>query len=125
MPTSESKEVLSLRAGQIVLADWRGDGRPGEQNKLRPAIVVDEESLFEPHYTNAILVPLSSDALMVIRDLVLAITPTAENGCVKPCWALSYMVSSLAKTRMRITPSQVTSLQLRDVRRQIAFAIGV
>lgn len=125
MPTSESKEILSLRAGQIVLADWRGDARPGEQNKLRPAIVVDEESLFEPHYTNAILVPLSSDALMVIRDLVLAITPTAENGCPTPCWALSYMVSSLAKTRMRTTPSQVISLQLRNVRQQIAFAIGI
>ena len=45
---------LSLRAGQIVLADWRGGARPNEPNKLRPAVVVEDDGLFAPFYPNAI-----------------------------------------------------------------------
>jgi hypothetical protein len=32
---------LVLRAGQIVLTDWRGDAMPKEPNKRRPAVVVE------------------------------------------------------------------------------------
>ena len=53
---------LVLRAGQIVLADWRGDAMPREPNKRRPAVVVEDEGLFAPTYPNAILVPLTDDA---------------------------------------------------------------
>ena len=39
MPTENA--FLGLRAGQIVLAGWRGDARPKEPNKRRPAVVIE------------------------------------------------------------------------------------
>lgn len=116
---------LILRAGQIVLADWRGDALPKEPNKRRPAIVVEDDGLFAPTYPNAILVPLTEDAALVIPDLSVAISPTPQNGCAKPCWAVSHLVATASKARLRATPSHVTSEQLSAIRRQIAFAVGV
>src|SRR5689334_16855932 len=43
MPADQAP--LVLRAGQIVLADWRGDSRPKEPNKRRPAVVVEDDAL--------------------------------------------------------------------------------
>ena len=48
-------------AGDIVLADWR-DALPKEPNKRRPAIVVEEDGLFDADYPNLLLVPLAEDA---------------------------------------------------------------
>ena len=111
--------------GQIVVADWRVDARMKEPNKLRPGIVVEDDSLFAPEFTNVILVPLSRDAKLVVPDLTLAILPTPENGCPEPCWAISYLVMSTAKDRLRPTPSCITNDQLAAIRRQIALAVGV
>jgi mRNA interferase MazF len=116
---------LVLRAGQIVLADWRGDAMPNEPNKRRPAVVVEDEGLFAPTYPNAILVPLTEDAALAIPDLSVAIAPTAENGCSKPCWAVSHLVATTSKARLRATPSHITPDQLTAVRRQVALAVGV
>jgi mRNA interferase MazF len=116
---------LVLRAGQIVLADWRGDAMPKETNKRRPAVVVEDEGLFAPTYPNAILVPLTEDAAFAIPDLSVAIAPTAENGCSKPCWAVSHLVATTSKARLRATPSHITPDQLTAVRRQVALAVGV
>ena len=116
---------LDLRAGQIVLADWRGDARPKEPNKLRPAVVVEDDGLFAPSYPNAILVPLTEDAALAIGDLSVAIAPSAENGCRKPCWAVSHLVATTSKARLRATPSHITPEQLATIRRQIALAVGI
>jgi mRNA-degrading endonuclease toxin of MazEF toxin-antitoxin module len=116
---------LVLRAGQIVLADWRGDALPKEPNKLRPAVVVEDDGLFAPAYPNAILVPLTEDAALAIPDLSVAITPTAANGCSKPCWAVSHLVATTSKARLRATSSHITVDQLSAIRRQIALAIGL
>jgi mRNA interferase MazF len=116
---------LLLRAGQIVLADWRGDAMPKEPNKLRPAVVVEDAGLFAPTYRNAILMPLSEDATLAIPSLSLAIAPTAENGCTKPCWAMSHLVATTSKARLRATPSSITPEQLAAIRRQIALAVGI
>lgn len=116
---------LVLRAGQIVLADWRGDAMPREPNKRRPAVVVEDEGLFAPTYPNAILVPLTDDAALAIPDLSVAIAPTAENGCSKPCWAVSHLVATTSKALLRATPSHITPDQLTAVRRQVALAVGV
>jgi mRNA-degrading endonuclease toxin of MazEF toxin-antitoxin module len=116
---------LVLRAGQIVLADWRGDAMPKEPNKRRPAVVVEDEGLFAPTYPNAILVPLTEDAALAIPDLSVAIAPTAENGCSKPCWAVSHLVATTSKARLRATPSHITPDQLTAIRRQVALAVGV
>jgi mRNA interferase MazF len=115
---------LVLHAGQIVLADWRGDAMPKEPNKRRPAVVVEDDELFAPAYPNAILVPLTEDAELAIPDLSVAIVPTAENGCSKPCWAVSHLVATTAKARLRPTRSRITSEELAAIRRQIALAIG-
>ena len=116
---------LVLRAGQIVLADWRGDALPKEPNKRRPAVVVEDDGLFAPSYPNAILVPLTDDAALAIPDLSVAIAPTAENGCSKPCWAVSHLVATTSKARLHATSSRITAEQLAAIRRQIALAIGV
>lgn len=116
---------LVLHAGQIVLADWRGDAMPKEPNKRRPAVVVEDDGLFAPSYPNAILVPLTEDPALAIPDLSVAIAPTAENGCSKPCWAVSHLVATTSKARLRATSSNVTPEQLTAIRRQIALAVGV
>ena len=108
-----------------MLADWRGDARPKEPNKRRPAVVVENEGLFAPSYPNAILVPLTEDATLAIPDLSVAIAPNAENGCPKPCWAASHLVMTTSKQRIRATESRVSPEQLASIRRQIAHAVGV
>jgi mRNA interferase MazF len=116
---------LVLRAGQIVLADWRGDALPKEPNKRRPAVVVEDDGLFAPSYPNTILVPLTEDSALAIPDLSVAITPSAENGCSKPCWAVSHLVATTSKVRLHTTPSRITPEQLVAIRRQIALAVGI
>lgn len=123
MPADLSQ--LALRAGQIVLADWRGDALPKKPNKRRPAVVVEDDGLFASAYPNTILVPLTDDAALVIPDLAVPIAPTAENGCSKPCWAVSHLVATTSKLRLQPTASRITPDQLAAIRKQIALAIGI
>lgn len=116
---------LVLRAGQIVLAEWRGGALPKEPNKRWPAVVVEDDGLFAPSYPYAILVPLTEDVALAIPDLSVAIIPAPENGCSKPCWAVSHLVATTSKTRLSATPSRITREQLIAIRRQIALAVGV
>jgi mRNA-degrading endonuclease toxin of MazEF toxin-antitoxin module len=117
-------DPVTYHAGDIVLADWRGDVRPSEPNKLRPAIVVEDTALFTPAYPNVILVPLTDDANLVIADLSVALLPTPENGCTKPCWAAAHLVTTTSKSRLRHTQSRVTPTDLAAIRRRIAESIG-
>jgi mRNA-degrading endonuclease toxin of MazEF toxin-antitoxin module len=117
--------MLEVFAGQIVLVDWRGDALPKEPNKRRPAIVVEDEGLFSSGYPNALLVPIADDADLIIPDLAVAIDPTPENGCAKPCWAVSHLVATMSKARLTATKSRVTQAQLTKIRRQIALSIGL
>ena len=123
MPADPAPPALS--AGQIVLADWRGDALPKEPNRLRPAVVVDDDRLFAPVYPNALLVPLTEDAALALPDISVAIAPTAENGCPNPCWAISYLVTTTSKRRLQATSSRITPEQLDTIRRQIALAVGI
>lgn len=117
--------MAAFVAGQIVVVDWR-DALPKEPNKLRPAVVVEDHALFHPNYPNVILVPLTEDERLAIGELSVRIEPTAENGCTKPCYALSHCVATTSKARVRAaTPARITSAQLAAIRRQIAEAIGV
>ena len=116
---------LIFQAGQIVLADRRGDALPKEPNKRRPAVVVEDDGLFAPGYPNAILVPLTDDAALIIPDLAVSIAPSPENGCTKPCWAVSHLVATTSKARLTATPSRITQDELAAIRRQIALAVGV
>ena len=116
--------MAAFVAGQIVVADWR-DALPKEPNKLRPAIVVEDDGLFDPAYPNVILVPLTEDGRLAIPDLSLTIDPTPANGCTKRCYALSQCVATTSATRLTPTDSAITPEQLRAIRRQIGLAIGL
>ena len=119
--------MASFVAGQIVIADRRGDALPKEPNKLRPAVVVvvEDDGLFGPAYPNVVLVPLTGDAGLAIPDLPLAIDPTPENGCAERCHALSHCVATTSKARLRPTRSAITPEQPGTNRRQVALAIGL
>lgn len=97
---------------------------PEEPNKLRPAVVVERDGLFVAVYPNVLLVPLTEDRTLAIPDLSVALVPSPENGCTKPCWAVAQMVTATSKERVRPTSSCVTAEQLVEIRRQIAFAVG-
>ncbi len=98
---------------------------PKEPNKLRPAVVVEDDGLFAPAYPNAILVPLTEDQALAIPDLSLPIEPTTANGCRKLCWAVSHLVATTSKVRLQATASRITADQLAIIRRQIALAVGL
>lgn len=116
--------MAAFSGGQIVIVDWR-DALSKEPNKPRPAVVVEDDALFDPAYPNVILVPLSEDRRLAIPDLSVAIDPTPENGCSKRCHALSHRVATTSARRVKPTGSQITEEQLLVIRRQIALAIGL
>ena len=116
--------MAGFSSGQIVIADWR-DALPKEPNKLRPAVVVEDEALFDPLYPNVILVPLTEDRRLAIADLSVAIDPTPQNGCTKRCYALSHCVATTSAARVTPTSSWIERQELTAIRRQIALAIGL
>jgi len=67
---------------------------------------------------------LTEDGALAIPDLSVRIAPTVENGCTQSCWAVSHMVATTSKQRLRSTASRITPDQLTTIRRQIAFAVG-
>jgi mRNA interferase MazF len=117
--------VTDLTAGQIVLADWRGGALSPEPNKIRPAVVVDDDVLFGPDYPMVILVPITSEEGLVSPLLALTLDPTPENGCSRRCYALAPFVTAAAVARIRPTESMITRDQLAQLRRQIALSIGL
>ncbi len=116
--------MADYKAGQIVIADWRGALR-GAANKLRPAVVVQDDALFDPTYPNIILVPLTEDDSLAIPDLAVMIEPTPENGCAKRCYAVAPFVTATSVARLRPTQSAITPGQLAQIRLQVAYAIGI
>jgi mRNA interferase MazF len=116
--------LAEFSSGQIVIVDWR-DALSKEPNKLRPAVVVEDETLFDPAYPNVILVPLTDDQRLAIPDLSVAIDPTPQNGCAKRCYALSHCVTTTSAARVRKTSSRIAEDELWAIRRQIALAIGL
>jgi mRNA interferase MazF len=116
--------LAGFSGGQIVIAGWR-DALQKEPNKLRPAVVVEDETLFHSAYSNVILVPLTEDQRLAIPDLSVVVDPTPQNGCTKRCYALSHCVATTSVARVRPTPSRIADDQLLAIRRQIALAIGL
>ena len=116
--------LAAFSGGHIVVVEWR-DALPKEPNKSRPAVVVEDEALFDSAYPNVILVPLSEDQSLAIPDLSVAIDPSQENGCSKRCHALSHCVATTSGKRVKPTGSRITEEQLLVIRRQIALAIGL
>jgi hypothetical protein len=71
---------VKLDAGRILLVNWRGALRREASKRGRLAVVVEEGDLFDPSYSNLILVPLAEDPHLAIEDLSVRIEPTPENG---------------------------------------------
>jgi hypothetical protein len=117
--------VAAFKAGDIVIADWRGVALPKEPNKLRPAVMVEGHGLFAADYPNVILVALTDDSALVIPGLAETIDPTPENACPRRCFAPAPFVSCTASVRVRATGSKVTPEQLARIRTQVAEAIGL
>jgi mRNA interferase MazF len=117
--------MIRAKAGDIVIVDWRGGALPKEPNNLRPAILVEDETLFAPDYPNVLVVPLSSDAGIAMPSLSVIIDPTPENGCARRCFALAPFVTSVSTRRVRATASRVGPEQLAAIRGRIATTIGV
>src|SRR5258708_39185325 len=117
--------MVRCKAGDIVIVDWRGGALPKEPNRLRPAIVVEDDELFDPDYPNVIVVPLTNDARLAIPGLSVTIDPTPENGCQLRCFALAPSVTSVSVKRVSGTGSHVLRDQLAAIRQRIADAIGV
>jgi mRNA interferase MazF len=53
---------------------------PKGPNRLRPAIVVEDDELFDPEYPNVIVVPLTSDRHLAIPGLSVTIEPTPRTA---------------------------------------------
>jgi mRNA interferase MazF len=114
-----------VRAGQIVLVDWRGDARPKEANTLRPCVVVEDDGLFDEVFPNVLIVPLTDSDEFLIMSLAVTIQPTAENGCNKTSHAISHSITVASKQRVaQVTSARITDAQLRQIRAQIAECIG-
>lgn len=114
-----------VRAGQIVLVDWRGDALPKEPNKLRPCVVVEDDGLFDETFPNILIVPLTDSTEFLIPSLTVTIDPTSENGCAKTSHAISHSITVASKKRVaQITAAKITDLQLYQIRDQIAECIG-
>ncbi len=97
---------------------------PAEPNRLRPAVVVEDEGLFPEAYPNLLVVPLTRDEGLAYPSFAERIDPSPENGVAETCWALAHHVSSVSMKRVSPTPSRVTSEQLGGIRRRIALAVG-
>ncbi len=117
--------MTRAKAGDIVIVDWRGGALPKEPNNLRPAVVVEDETLFAPDYPNILVVPLTSDASIAMPSLSVTIDPAPENGCTQRCFALAPFVTSVSTRRVHATGQRVEREQLAAIRGRIAAAIGV
>ena len=115
---------MKPRAGAIVLVDWRG-ALPKEPNKLRPAVVVEDEELFDEAYPNLIVAPLTTEATLAIADLSTPIDPTPDNGCKARSFIASHLVTTVSKQRVHATQSFVDRDTITSVRGQIAIALGL
>lgn len=115
---------MKFAAGQVVVVDWR-DARPKEPNKRRPGIVVEDSDLFDESYPNAIVVPLTRDAGLLMPGLAVALAPTPTNRLAERCHALCHHLASVSKVRLTPTDGRVTARELADIRRAIALAIGL
>ena len=117
--------MVRFKAGAIVIVDWRGRPLPKEPSRLRPAVVVEDDELFDPGYPNILVVPLTTDQLLAIPGLAVTIDPAPDNGCKQRCFALAPSVTSVSVGRVRPTASCIRADQLEELRRRIAEAIGV
>jgi len=112
-------------AGSIVLVDWRTGAVPRAPTRVRPAVVVEDHDLFPDAYPNTIVVPLTRDEMLAHPSFAERIDPTPDNGADATSWALSQHVTTVSMQRVTQTASRVTAVQLGNIRRRIALAVGM
>jgi len=99
--------------------------QPPEPNKLRPAVVVQDTSLFDPSYPTVLVVPMTGDPELAIPDLTVVLQPSAGNGCRKVSYLLPQHLTCVAKTRIHAaTDSRISAAELQQLRQLVVLAIG-
>ncbi len=81
--------------------------------------------LFGTGFPFEMVVPLTGEAERAIAGAALLILPTPENGCIKPCYALSWNIQTVPHARLTETPSHVRPDELATIRLQIAACVDV
>ena len=110
--------------GQIVIADW-AETLPKEPNELRPAVVVEDEALFDPAYPSVILVPLTEDQRLAIPISRWRSIPRRKTAARSGAMLCRIVWPTTSARRVRQTSSRIAEDQLLAIRRQIALAIGL
>lgn len=106
------------------MVDWRGGALPRKPNRLRPAVVVEDDELFPDSYPNTLVVPLTRDEGLAHATFAERIEPTVGNGVEATCWALAQHVTSVSLRQVDSTPSRVSADQLASIRARITVAVG-
>jgi mRNA-degrading endonuclease toxin of MazEF toxin-antitoxin module len=108
----------------VVTVDWR-HALPGEPNKIRPAVIIEDHELFPDDYPTTIVVPLTSDQRLAHPTFALRIEPDAANGLNAISYALANLVTVASLERVRTTAFSIEHHQLAALRARVAEAIGV
>ncbi len=114
-----------MTPGEIVTVNWRdallGSGEP---NKQRPGVIVGSPRFFGSVLPFEIVVPLTGEAELAIAGASVSISPTPENGCTKPSFALAWNVQCVPHTRLTVTRSRITAAELASIRTQVASCVA-
>ena len=108
-----------------MLVDWRGGALPREPDRLRPAVVIEDNELFPEQYPNTVVVPLTRDEGLAYPSFAERIEPDSQNGVDATCWALAHHVTSVSLQRVRTTASRIKDSQVGGIRQRIALALGI
>jgi len=114
-----------VKAGEIVLVDWR-DAVGAEANRAgRPAVVISDDVIAPAHPGSVVLVPMTSKRDAAIAGLVVALEPTAANGCAVRSYLLAHLVTATAVPRIKSRPgTSIEPRQLDELREAVALCIG-
>lgn len=115
---------MTILAGSIVVANFRGGDSREEPNKLRPAVVLQDTALFSETYGLLIVVPLTRDVSRLHHTFAVRLEPTSQNGCTETSWVLANVPTTIARRRALPTQSSITAEELLLLRQRTALAIG-
>ncbi|MDP9024225.1 MAG: type II toxin-antitoxin system PemK/MazF family toxin [Candidatus Eremiobacteraeota bacterium] len=114
-----------MTSGSIVWLDFRRDSVPKEANKLRPAIIVEDRSLFAAEFPNVVVVPCTTRLTYEIPALCVRIEPDERNGFDLTNWAVAHSVTTASKSRIvKTTDYRVSTRSLAEIRARIVELLG-
>jgi mRNA interferase MazF len=112
------------RAGDILIVDFRAGALPGEPNKIRPAVVIDNDMLFADDFDGVFVAPITSDERRVHPLFAVLLEPDMQNRCKTRSWVLGNRATAVSPLRCRMTEASITTEQLQLVRQRVAYMMG-